>query len=345
MIALQNTARISVSLGSALDRSARRAVNLCWHQRSTEKGDCAAEDSETRAEMSIVVFRVGIGHAIGRVRGEDVSLGVGHHAEHSTSAVDEGSRVFNTAIGVFRENRRLAVASDVAQGDVSEGGDLGRAGFAIFENDLAFAMCDREPEGLAAFQKRTVVGVSADGDPAVFVTAGVVEHERRTCRTVCAGKHAHAHENLEAVADAEQKSAAIDEGAERVAEMVRELAAEDFPTGDVVAVTEAAGDGEDLIIVEEARIFNETVDVDALGQRTGHAPRVRGFFVAVDAGGAEDESVNSRHEGSVSEMGKSEKRNGSPCAIKGWSQSEFFDLRAGRLDNLIRRRAPTAMSV
>ena len=57
-------------------------------------------------------------------------------------------------------------------------------------------------------------------------------------------------EDLEAVAYSEDDFLAVDELVEVVGEVMDDLVGEDFTGGDVVAVTEAAGDGEDLVVVE-----------------------------------------------------------------------------------------------
>lgn len=48
-------------------------------------------------------FRAGIADRVRPITREYISLGMGHEAQDSASAVREASRVFNAAIGVFGE--------------------------------------------------------------------------------------------------------------------------------------------------------------------------------------------------------------------------------------------------
>ena len=74
-------------------------------------------------------------------------------------------------------------------------------------------------------------------------------------RAVLVGRHEQPglEQHLEAVADAEDQLLGVAELAEGVAEEVRELVGEDLAGGDVVAVGEAAGDDEDLVLLQQRR--------------------------------------------------------------------------------------------
>ena len=91
---------------------------------------------------------------------------------------------------------------------------------------------------------------------------------------------------------ADDRPAGLDEPLERIAEVVHDLVGQDPPRGDVVAVAEAAGDGQDLVTVRCRSGFSQdSVDVHALGRAPGQFEGVGGFPVAVGAGGAEDEGL------------------------------------------------------
>jgi hypothetical protein len=73
--------------------------------------------------------------------------------------------------------------------------------------------------------------------------------------------------------------------------MMRDLIGEDFSGGDVVAVTEAAGNSEDLKIVKKIGRFQKAIDVDRIDFCAGSLKSVGGFAVAIGAGGAQQQSA------------------------------------------------------
>jgi hypothetical protein len=101
-------------------------------------------------------------------------------------------------------------------------------------------------------------------------------------------------QHLEPVADADHRPARLDEAAQRVRQVVRDLVGEDAPGGDVVAIAEAAGDGEQLVGVKQAGVLQQAVDVHQLRGRPGPLEGVNGLAVAVGAGRAEDEGLRLR---------------------------------------------------
>ncbi len=139
-------------------------------------------------------------------------------------------------------------------------------------------------------------------DPAVFkFTLGVVGKGGGV--PVVGGELGHGareesglDEDLEAVADAEDELAVVDELSEGGFEVVNELVGEDFTGGDVVAVGEAAGKGEDLVIGEAGGVLEEGVDVEGVdgnifSTAAGEGEGVGEFAVAVGAGGAKEEDA------------------------------------------------------
>ena len=81
----------------------------------------------------------------------------------------------------------------------------------------------------------------------------------------------------------------LDEPVERVGEVVADLVGEDPARGDVVAVAEAAGNGQELVVVHKRRAFEDFVDVAILDGGAGELEGVGGFLVAVRAGGPQDQ--------------------------------------------------------
>src|SRR5439155_12345823 len=95
-------------------------------------------------------------------------------------------------------------------------------------------------------------------------------------------------EDLKAVADANDGFAGFDEAMQRLGEVLGDLIGEDSAGGDVVAIGEPAGDGEELKIAEQRGIFKNTVEMNALRGGAGELESVRGFDVAIGSGGAKD---------------------------------------------------------
>src|SRR5205085_6380904 len=95
--------------------------------------------------------------------------------------------------------------------------------------------------------------------------------------------------HLEAVANANDELFRIAELAEGVAEKRRQLGGEDLAGGHIVAVGEAAGDCEDVVLPQQARVLAEAIDMNAIGPAASSFEGELRFLVAVSAGGAEHE--------------------------------------------------------
>lgn len=241
------------------------------------------------------------GRAPGR-GGEEVSLGVGHQPQDPPSGVRQTGHVSNAAIGVGGEIGRVSVRRDVFQCDPTLGLEAGDRVFASRRKYLALSMGHGEHERRFRIEKHTRWRRGPHGNPTILVSTGVVQREGARHAAVAAGKQPHADEDLKAVADSQNGAAAGDELAKVVTQVVDELVAEDFSAGDVIAITEAAGDGEDLKLGEEPRLLDEAIDVRGLDGRASVSPGEGGFLVAVDAGGAENKDTESAaHGGSVVE--------------------------------------------
>ena len=74
---------------------------------------------------------------------------------------------------------------------------------------------------------------------------------------------------------------------------------EDLAGRDVVAVTEPAGDAENLVIVERARLFAQAIDVDKLGLGARELKSELRFAIAVGAQGSGESGRGGRPCGSV----------------------------------------------
>ena len=125
-----------------------------------------------------------------------------------------------------------------------------------------------------------------------------------------AGEQVGFDQDLKAVADADHGFAGGDKFLQFVAQMVRDLIGEDFSGGDVVAVTEAAGNSEDMEIVKKCRSFQKAIDVDGVDVCAGLLKSMGGFAIAVGAGGAQQQGAG-LHGGSLGTFfGRAIRRNG-----------------------------------
>jgi hypothetical protein len=98
-------------------------------------------------------------------------------------------------------------------------------------------------------------------------------------------------EDLEAIADAEDQPATVAKLAERVREEVLKLHRKNFSRSNVVAVTETAGQSEDLILAEELGILTQGVDVNAIDDGTGRLEREQRFEIAVGPGRTKNQNL------------------------------------------------------
>jgi hypothetical protein len=93
----------------------------------------------------------------------------------------------------------------------------------------------------------------ADGpqlDPLANEPPAIVVRERRRLTHLAAdvaGQQVGLDQHLKAVANADHRLLGVDELAQRLAQVVGDLVGEDLASGNVVAVAEPAGDGEDLV--------------------------------------------------------------------------------------------------
>ena len=92
--------------------------------------------------------------------------------------------------------------------------------------------------------------------PAILELAALVERQRGDRLVGSIGQeHAALDQNLKAVADAQDQLAGGFEGLQRIAQVMAHLVAEDAAGTDVVAVAEAAGDAENLVLGRPAAGF------------------------------------------------------------------------------------------
>jgi len=129
------------------------------------------------------------------------------------------------------------------------------------------------PDAAGAFGRQ--VNPAIDERPQSFVGegAGLAGAARQR-----AGQKLSLHQHLKTIADADDRPAGFDEAFLTRRKDDGRFDWQDSPSGDVVAVAETAGDCEDLVRIEQARILHQAVDVHALGQQRRPASKGVGGF-------------------------------------------------------------------
>jgi len=93
-------------------------------------------------------------------------------------------------------------------------------------------------------------------------------------------------EDLEAVADAQDRAARVDEAMELRAEVDGQIFGEQRARAQVVPVGKAAWDNQEIVVEQKIRGLQQVVDVQEIGGEAHEAAGPGGLTVAVDAGGA-----------------------------------------------------------
>jgi hypothetical protein len=102
---------------------------------------------------------------------------------------------------------------------------------------------------------------------------------------------------LEPVADAQQQISGRMEFAQTIEQMMLKFGRQDLSRGDIVSVTESAGNGQDLVSFQHPPIFQQPVDVHAFSNGSRLLKRKRGFRIAVGAGRSEHQDSWFGHRG------------------------------------------------
>ena len=153
------------------------------------------------------------------------------------------------------------------------------------------------------------------------------------------GQDARFEQRLKPVADAQHKLVCREKPLDGVAQMTAKLAGENDARSDVVAVTETAGNAENLVLVEQLGLFDQPEEVDTIGATATQIERVRRLHVTVRAGGTQYTHSGSSQLGSSHvSVGPSSPENVS--RQRGGMIASSLSLREqrGRLSRLARRR-------
>ncbi len=118
-------------------------------------------------------------------------------------------------------------------------------------------------------------------------------------------QNARFQKNLKAVAHAQDQFLGVAEFAKFIPQKVSELIRQDFPCRNIVTITEAAGNHEDLVAMQQFGIFAEAVDVDWFRFSARTLESKLGFAIAIGAGSAQDQHFWCSHDELLKKGGSS----------------------------------------
>jgi hypothetical protein len=262
------------------------ALNRDGRSAAADELDGVAEDLQARADQ----FRsAGPLRVLGAI---DEAFGVRHEAEDDAGFVADAGDVVGAAVGIvgkFAAGRR-AVRFSVGEDNLISIPE-GAAHVVVGRDEFSFAVGDGGFELFDAFRPDATGAFGGQVNPAVDKPAAVIIGEG-TVLAVQSGQRARQkfglNQHLETITDADHRPAGFDEPFERVRQMMRDLIGQDSPGGDVVAVTKAPGNRQNLMPAQQARIFHQAVDVHALGGSAGELKGMGGFAVAIGPGGSQN---------------------------------------------------------
>jgi len=109
----------------------------------------------------------------------------------------------------------------------------------------------------------------------------IIRRHNETCFKYC----------LEAVANTEDQFFLVPKDAKLLTQEYAELIGQDFSGGDVIAITEASGNDEDLIIVEQRWRFPKSIDMQKISLSAGSFESEMSFGVAIGSWGTQNKNA------------------------------------------------------
>ena len=241
---------------------------------------------------------------MGVLGGEEEAFGVRHESEDAAGGVSEAGDICERTIGVFGlwEELNLGGVSGFvgecgsARGPVAEG-DLvllteliedGR----VLNGNSSLRVCDWYVKFVHAAEEDTVAGGDLEAHPAVCVAAVAVPRKRQAGLErgrgvgidAGASQKAGFENGLEAIADSEHETIAEEEAADGLVELSAELSREDDTGAEVIAVTEAAWDAQDLILLQLRGRFQQPEQMDAFCCGPCHFEGMGRFEITICSG-------------------------------------------------------------
>ena len=207
----------------------------------------------------------------------DVVLRVGHQAENDARRVAHARDV---------GDRTVRVRTAIAERDLPRCGQAVRVGVYV----APLAVRDRAVDGVAEAggPHRHAAGDRVEHDPAaVEATLGIVAEG--------AGEQSGSGEDLEAVADPDQRPTVIDEAPQRVTHAERQVERQHAAGSERVGVAEAAGDDGESCAVEERGLSDEFGCEHDPRVGAGEFECVFDVVVAVGAGPGDHDGLDLAH--------------------------------------------------
>src|SRR5262249_31505733 len=154
------------------------------------------------------------------LRRQNVALGVRHQAKHAAAGIANAGHISLGAVRIHGVASRFAVGIDIAKDDLCTLFEaLQNPGLTAAK--ISFTMGDWQVQPIIALKERTALAVSLQANPAILEpTQSVVGQGSQRTVIIRLQEQAGLEQDLEAVADAENKFVAVAELTQSVAEKV-----------------------------------------------------------------------------------------------------------------------------
>ena len=250
---------------------------------------CEVFDRIPKQLQAIALGLQPVSGPVGVLGRQDVSLGVGHEAQDLPAGIADARDVVLRSIRIVGIPGRRSIRVGVTQDDLIRLPQPLQYPF-LPAGEVSLAVRDGHVQPLDPLQKCRLCRSDLHIHPPVGeLPRDVVRQGGQRAFVVRLDQKSRFEQHLEPVADAEDEFARVAELADRIGEEMLELAREDFPGRDIVAVAEPARQDQDLRLLEAGRIFAESVDVDAFRDGPRGFEGERGLRIAIGAGRPEDQ--------------------------------------------------------
>lgn len=161
----------------------------------------------------------------------------------------------------------------------------------VSNNDSSFGMRDRQIQGCDTAEKDILAVARSQMNPAGGVFAIIIPGQCsgrvlagfQTGIQAAVGENSRLQQDLKPVADSQAEFVGLQELGQRTSQAAAKLAGEDHSGADVVAITETAWNAQYLEVVQDLRLFQDSVQMDSFGLGAAEIECVGGFVVAIRA--------------------------------------------------------------
>ena len=228
----------------------------------------------------------------GMLGGGDEPLRMRHQAEDAAGGIAAAGHVSDRAVGI---RGHAASVGRIPQRQLSGSGERFQVGLRP-GYEPTFGMGHRQLEGGESMQEDAVAGLAAEPHPAIDIPPGPVVGQRGLPVTrLIAEQKAGLEQHLKPIADSDHETAPVAKPPQHVGQAGHEFEREDPAAGHVIAIGEASGDAENLIVVGSRRPFGESPHVNAAGDAAGSFEGMGRLQIAVGARGTEYERAGGEH--------------------------------------------------